>query len=107
MNDELTFFTVKAAAKVLQCSERTIRRHIEDGLLGICSKRGKILLIPRQSLVDFLAYRALSGKCGCAIIPKIKDKKIAESVLLTIKRFLIATKDKFNPEKRKNESLSE
>ena len=76
MNDELTFFTVKAAAKVLQCSERTIRRHIEDGLLGICSKKGKTLLIPKQSLTDFLTYRALERFANNKEVPHSDKRQV-------------------------------
>ena len=60
-----------------------------------------INLVVATGDISYLEF--LADKCGYAIIPKIKDKRTAEAVLLIARIFLMATEDKFNPEKRKKD----
>lgn len=54
MNSEQEFWTVREAADLLRCSEKTIVRYIQDRKLIKCSYVGGKWLIPRESLVRLL-----------------------------------------------------
>ena len=56
-------------------------------------------LIKATGDISYLEF--IADKCGYALIPKIKDRKTAETVLFIAKMFLMATEGKFDPEKEK------
>lgn len=53
LSQELEFFTVREAADVLRCTERTVRQKVSDGhLRGY--RNGKRILISKQDLQQYI-----------------------------------------------------